>query len=71
MKEPRQGEGDGDTEESRRPVAQAVGFYVVQDEVDMDEVDLQTDGAHKAQAVVDPSGQMRQEHIQEQDAGNG
>ena len=71
MENPCQREGDDDTEENRRPVAQTVGLYVVQDKMHMDEVYLQTDGSHKAQAVVDPSGQTLQQHVQEQDSSNG
>lgn len=60
MYQPRQGYGDGQTEKGGGPVTQRQRFYVLQDEVAVQEVYLQTYSSYECQRRGYPLGQAVQ-----------
>ena len=60
MYQPRQGYGDGQTEKGGGPVAQRQRFYILQDEVTVQEVYLQTYSSYEGQRRSYPPGQTVQ-----------
>ena len=78
MQKPRQGKGDDDGQQAGGPVAEVVLGNGLHDEVDVDEVGLERDGADEGQGTQQPRGMAGpvgcdglEETAEQQECGDG
>lgn len=71
MQQPSQGNGGCGDEEDCRPVAQLIWLNVCQDEMYVDKVYFQTNGADESKECVEPFGGMVENVTKYENARNG